>query len=259
MAGIAEEQAQCGESDRRERVARRQPDRDEPGTRRHKQRVRQPASLGGRRGGLGGFRGVGRRHGGEGADRQQPGRGDERQQAEEDVAPAEDLPDDTGDGRPEHAGQHPGRRERREHPRPQPVGQAPSDRHVRDRRDRAGAEALDEPGGDEDLHVRRQPADEQADREEPEPRREGPAEAALVDEPADDGDADQRAEEERGEDPAVQLHPAELARDDRHDGRDREGLEGDERDGEDEADGQGAPLGRPEAVVDGASGRLHAA
>ena len=106
--------------------------------------------------------------------------------------------------------------------------------------------------------VRGQPADEQADREEPEAGGEGPAEAALVDEPAHDGDADQRPEEERGEDPAVQLHPAELARDDRHDGRDGEGLEGDERDGQDEADGQGTPLGGPEAVVDGAGGRLHA-
>jgi len=68
---------------------------------------------------------------------------------------------------------------------------------------------------------------------------------------ADDDDADQRPEEERGEDPAVELHPAELAGDDRHDRRDRQCLESDQRDGQDEPDGQRASLGRPETVVVG--------
>ena len=53
-------------------------------------------------------------------------------------------------------------------------------------------------------------------------------------------------------------HPAQLAGDDRHDGRDRERLEGDERDGEDEPDGQGASVRREEAVVDRGRGRIHA-
>ena len=57
---------------------------------------------------------------------------------------------------------------------------------------------------------------------------------------AGDDDADERAEQERREDPAVQLDAAELVGDDRHDRGDGERLEGDERDGQDEADGQAA-------------------
>ncbi len=65
---------------------------------------------------------------------------------------------------------------------------------------------------------------------------------------ADDDDADQRAEEERREDPAVQLEAAELVGDDRHDRRDGQRLEADERDGQDQPERQCAPVGTPQAV-----------
>ena len=82
----------------------------------------------------------------------------------------------------------------------------------------------------------------------PRPIANGTAEAAAVDHAADDDDADQRAEEERREDPAVELEVAELAGDDRHDRRDRERLEGDQRDGQDEPERQRAAVRPPQAV-----------
>ena len=75
--------------------------------------------------------------------------------------------------RADDAGQDPGGRQGREHPRPEPLRQGPPDRDVGDRRDRAGAEALDEPGGDEDRHRRREAADQEAEREQAEPVRNG--------------------------------------------------------------------------------------
>ena len=48
-------------------------------------------------------------------------------------------------------------------------GQGPADRHVGDRRDPPGAEALEQAAADEDGHRRGQPADQQADREQPKP------------------------------------------------------------------------------------------
>ena len=73
----------------------------------------------------------------------------------------------------------------------------------------------------------------------PRPAANGHRQPAPVDRAADHDDADERAEEERREDPAVQLEPAELVRDDRHDRRDRERLEADQRDRQDEAERSG--------------------
>ena len=82
----------------------------------------------------------------------------------------------------------------------------------------------------------------------PRPSRERDGQPAAVDRAADDDDADQRAEEERREDPAVELQPAELVGDDRHDRRDRQRFEADERDGQDQAERQRAPVRAPQAV-----------
>ena len=60
-------------------------------------------------------------------------------------------------------------------------GHRPPDRDVGDGRDRAGAEALDDPGDDEDRHRRRQAADQQPDREQPDAEHERPGEPAPVD------------------------------------------------------------------------------
>ena len=186
-----------------------------------------------------------------------PASRDERQQPEEDVAPAERLADRAGDRRADDAGEDPGGRERREHPRPERIGEGPPDRDIGDRLDRAGTETLEEARGDEDRHRWREAAAEQADREEPETGRERERQPAPVDRPADDDDPDERAEEERGEDPAVELEAAELARDDRHDRRDRQRLEPDERDGQDEAEGQGTSIRTPEAVRSVSRGTIH--
>ena len=168
-----------------------------------------------------------------------PARSDQRQQPEEDEPPADVLPDRSGDGRADDAGQDPRRRQRREHPRPERFGQRPADGDVGDRLERPGAQALDEAGCHEDEHRRREAADQQADREQAEARGVRHRQTPAVDGAADDDDADERAEEERREDPAVQLDPAELVRDDRHDRRDREGLEADERDGQHETESSG--------------------
>ena len=90
---------------------------------------------------------VGRRHVGDGMQRaegQGSGQRDERQQAEEDVAPADRLADRARDRRSDDARQDPGRRQRREHPRPQRFGQRP--RRWRRRRS-AGSCRPRAPGG----------------------------------------------------------------------------------------------------------------
>ena len=177
---------------------------------------------------------------------------------EEHVPPAGHLADRAGDRRPDHAGQDPGRREHREHARPQVLGESPADGDVRDRLDRAGAEALDEAGGHQEGHGRCEAARQEADGEQPETGGERDRQAAPVDRAADHHDPDERAEEERREDPAVELEPAQLLRDDRHDRRDRQGLEADQGDGQDEAEGQGATIGAPEAVLRVAGRAVHA-
>ena len=79
-------------------------------------------------------------------------------------------------------GQDPGGRERGEHPRPQPLRQRPPDRDVGDRRDRAGAEALDDAGGDEDRHRRaRARRSARPEREQAEAEQERPGQPAAVD------------------------------------------------------------------------------
>ena len=194
-------------------------------------------------------------------ERQRAGQRDERQQPQEHEPPADRFADGAGERRADDTGQDPGGRQRGEHARPERLGQRPSDRHVGDRLDRAGAQALDEPGTHQHRHRRCEATDEQADREQAEPGRERDRQSTPVDRTADDDDADQRAEEERREHPAVQLEPAkpaELVGDDRHDGRDRERFEADQRDGQDEADGQGASIGAPQAADRVNPGMVHA-
>ena len=134
--------------------AGRQPDRQQARPEGDRDGQRQPAAPGC------GARRVGRRAAASAIacrapERQGAGQRDQRQQAEEDVAPADRVADGPGDGRADHAGQDPGRRERGEHPRPQRLGERPADGDVGDRLDRARAEALEEPGADQDRHRRR--------------------------------------------------------------------------------------------------------
>ena len=247
------------ERDGHDRLPAGQPDGQQAGPEGDGQRQREPGPVGRRRAML---IDAGR-HGDrvERTERQRPGQRDERQQSQEHEPPADRLADRAGERRADDTGQDPGGRQRGEHARPERFGQRPPDRHVRDRLDRAGAQALDEAGADQHRHRRREATDEQADREQAEPGRERDRQPTAVDRAADDDDADQRAEEERREDPAVQLQPAqpaELVGDDRHDGRDRQRLEADQRDGQDEADGQGAPIGAPQAADRVTPGKSHA-
>jgi hypothetical protein len=153
----------------------------------------------------------------QGAEGQGAGERDQRQQTKEDIAPADRVAHGPRDGRADHAGQDPGGRERGEHPWPERFGERPPDGDVGDRLDRARTEPLQEPGTDQDRHRRRQAADQQPDREQAEADREGDGEPATIDRATDDDDADQRTEEERREDPTVELEVAELLGDDRHD------------------------------------------
>ena len=128
------------------------------------------------------------------------------------------------------------------------LGHRPSDRDVGDGRDRAGAEALDHPARDQDRHRRRESADQQADREQADPHQERPGQPASIDQHSGDDDSEELAQEEAREDPAVQVEAAEVAGDDRHDRRDRQGLRGDDRDVQDEPDRQRPPARGPETV-----------
>ena len=177
-----------------------------------------------------------------------PGDRDERQEAQEDEPPVPDLGHEAGHDRPEDAGQDPGGGQRGEHLGSQPVGHAPADRDVGDGRHRAGAKPLDEPPHNDRLHRRREPADEEADREQDEPADERQDHPPLVDQAADDGDPDERPEEKGGEDPAVELEAAEIAGHDRHRGRHGQGLRRDEGDRQDEPEGQRSAGRRPERV-----------
>ena len=64
-------------------------------------------------------------------------------------------------------------------------------------------------------------------------------------------DAEQAAEEEPAEHPAVEPEPTQVVGDDGHHRRDGQRLEGDERDGEDEPEGEPPTLGIPDAGLDG--------
>ena len=92
---------------------------------------------------------------------------DERQQAEEHEPPVERVGDEPGERRPDarRAGPTPSTASRTSAAAGASGSARPID-DVGDRRDRPGAEALDDPCGDEDLHRRRQAADEQPDREQ---------------------------------------------------------------------------------------------
>ena len=127
----------------------------------------------------------------------------------------------------------------------------PDDRDVGGRSDGPGTKALEEPPTDEHEHMRRQPTDRETDPEERQARDEGSDETAAIDQQTDDDDPDQVPEEERREDPAVQVEAAELLGDDRHDGRYRERLERDEGNRQHETDGERPPSRRPETVAGG--------
>ena len=169
---------------------------------------------------------------------ERPGHGDEREQPEEHPPPADATGHPLGEHGTDQPGHHPRRREDGEHPRPLLDGERPADGDVADRRDHAGAEALDEATEDEHGHRRRQPADQEADGEQHEPadvRTPGAAPVGLV---AGVDDADHRPEEERRRHPAVPGDPAEVVLDVGQDRDHGERLERHERDDGDEADAQ---------------------
>ena len=150
--------------------------------------------------------------------------------------------DERGKRRARDAGHDPGRREDREHPRPERVGIGAADHHIRDGWYRACAESLDGARGDEHGHRRREASDEKADREEREPRAERQRRTEPVGKLAGDDDPDEVREEERAEDPSVEGDPAEVVGDEWHDRRYRERFERDERHVENEAHGEPPPL-----------------
>ena len=144
---------------------------------------------------------------------------------------------------PDEAGDHPGAREHGEDPGPQRRRVGAADRRVGDGGDRAGADALQHAGRDEHRHRRRGPGDGDADAEQHEPEHERRGGAAPVGALAGEHGADERAEEEAAEHPAVEGEVAEVVLDLRHHRRDGERLEGHQRDGEDQPDRQPPPLG----------------
>ncbi len=142
------------------------------------------------------------------------------------------------EGRPEQARRNPCCREHREQPGPQLLRVAPADGGIGGCGDRAGTDPLQRPGQHQDQHARGkaadgQPGGEQQDAEHV--RRRRPAPVGLV---AGHHDADQRAEEERAGHPAVEAQAAEVVLDGREDRDDRQRLEGDQRDGQHQTDGE---------------------
>ena len=186
--------------------------RQDAGTDRRRDRERVPprSRVPGRRGDLA----LGGRVGARPGNRSHRPRGhaagdrDERQEAEEDDPPVPRLGHEAGDRRAHQARDDPGGRHRREHPGSETGRQASADCHIGDRWHGPAADALDEAADHDHRHRLGQPAGEQADRKQRQAQDEREEHAALVDEPADDRDSNQRAEEERREDPAVQLEAA---------------------------------------------------
>ena len=195
-----------------------------------------------------------------GQHRQRHGRGQrhERQQGEEHHAPGRGVLDGAGRGRADQPGDDPGAGEHREHPGPQVRRVRPGDGGVGDGGDHAGAEALQHPAGHEHGHRRRRPADDQPDGEQRQPGGERQAGAPPVGGPAGEHDAEQAAEEEPAEHPAVQAEAAEVVGHHRHHRGDGERLERHQRDRQHQGGGEPPPTRRPDAVLGAGARRLAA-
>ena len=102
------------------------------------------------------------------AQRERPGDEHEGQETQEDRPPPDVIGDKCGKRRTHDAGHDPGRREDREHARPESVRIRTADDDVRDGGYGAGPKPLDGTCPDEDRHRRCEPSDQQADREQPE-------------------------------------------------------------------------------------------
>ena len=198
-----------------------------------------------------GLRAAEPKQGGQG---QRAGDGDQGQQAEEDPAPAGQARHRRAHRGTDQAGDHPGSGQHRHHPGPEAIGQAPSDRDVRDGRHGTRADALERPAGHQHQHARRETGDGQPGAEQHEPAEERPGRAVGCPPAARRDDAENVAEHERAEDPAVQAQSVQVARHKRHDRHDGQRLGRDERDRQDEAEGEGPVLRRPQAL--GAGGLL---
>ena len=220
-----------------------------PGADRQQDRERQPPArvdgdvvlaLGGGAGRDRGDRGTGHR----GGDR------DQRQQAEEDEPPVERLGDDRRDERPEHAGQHPRRRQRREHRGRQPLRQG----SARSRRRRPpGSRRPRGPGapvrrrGSASIGARPPTSSPIAEQAEPDQERPGQRAPRSIRTPATTIPSRLPRKKPENTQPYRARSPAASSRgDDRHDRRDGEGLGGDERDRQDQADRQRTMARRPE-------------
>ena len=177
------------------------------------------------------------------------GDGDQRQQAEEHEPPVERLGDDRRERRPEHAGQHPRRRQRREHPRPAaaPAGPARSRRRRRpgSRRHRGPGAPVRGRGSASTAPGRRRAARSRTGRA----RQDGRVTRLLVDEQPGDRRSRRRLPRKKPEKTQpyrARLPAASSAATIGMIVRDGEGLGGDERDRQDEADRQDTVAGRPE-------------
>ena len=165
----------------------------------------------------------------------------EGQETQKDRPPPDVIGDKCGKRRTRDAGHDPGRREDREHARPESVRIRTADDDVRDGGYGAGPKPLDGTCPDEDRHRRCEPSDQQADREQPETGAEGDRGAEAIGELTGDDDPDEVRQKERAEDPSVEGDAAEIRDDERHDRRDREGFERHERHVENETRGEAAP------------------
>ena len=184
-----------------------------------------------------------------GQDRQRQRRGDrhERQQGEEHHAPRRrrarcrwPRPGRRARARPTRVENTANTRGRR------PDGYERADGGVRHRGDHAGAHALQHPADDEHGHRRRGAADDEPDGEQGQAGGERQTGAPPVGSPAGEDDADQAAEEEPAEDPAVQAEAAEVVGHHRHHRGDGERLERHQGDRQHEGGGEPPTTGGPD-------------
>ncbi len=155
---------------------------------------------------------------------------------------------ESGEARTNQSRHHPGGGIEGEHARPEPLRVGAADDDVRDGRDRPGAKALDGAPGNEDHHRRRQATDHETGAKEHKAGRIGKGRAADVRAIAGEGDADEAGEQEGTEHPAVELHVAEVVLCRREGCGDGQRLEGDEGDGEHQANSERSEARAHDAV-----------
>jgi hypothetical protein len=172
-----------------------------------------------------------------------------RRQSEEHPPPADGVGDPTGNRGPQHAGNHPSRRQRGEHSGSCFGAVATTNGDIGDGTKRAGPKSLKSARGNEQRHGWGETGGNQAGGKDQASDAEGAGGAVLVGSIASNGDPDQVRQHEGAERPAINGQAADLIDDSRQDCGHRQCLECRENDRQEQPGGQCAVPLLPDATI----------